>query len=724
MEDEFSLRDDLNKDINDSKNAIKSIAKPLTDKGRDSLLDGITGRAGPNAINATDLGAKAIDAIGTGAAKEAAATALTGAGTSMAAGEAVSLGGVAIAEGAAAGAAGGPVGVVVGAAAAAAINAAKAFKNLTDVSMDSEDNKSPKINMFILMAGLFIFIIVTFCGTLISKGTASVFSISQETEFQNTKYDGRNRAYAGDKYLDSRDSSLNNYCDAQPLGSAIYDYIWENSEGQEGFRETLHEAIRDDLRAMVENLEYSVPGKTWDGSRTLSCFYNNPWPYDLQISGSRTYPAIGDVLHPSSDRWSIPAYDNTYQAKYDDVNWAEVMTILSQNSTASDGPSYGIHWGDCNFKDFRSFIRSKRCRQYMYEVGITWIPIYQGTKEVKDDEGRVHYVTFNVDGAEYDSAAGCISAPSTIESDGVTCEYIGFWNRTVVKPFGLRELYALADVDPEAKHVEFWDHTNYYMLDYTERVTRIYQRDYKVTIHSTQYGRSVDEVVDALGPSYKNERSTLSPIYNDLKNNPRLIAEGKAATGRSAWYYIEKTFNKNLNEITYPPYELPDQSKSEQMSESLSRELAYYFPDGVPTSAEEMAKYLTTVEVQCLDKNGNLVTRSVTVHKLVAPSLQAAMSELASQGKVIYEIGGYAWRSMATSSNRSMHSYGLAIDVNVAENYMIKNGRVVGGNERSPGTNPYSITESDAAILKKNGWQWGGDWHSSKDYMHFSVTGY
>jgi hypothetical protein len=78
----------------------------------------------------------------------------------------------------------------------------------------------------------------------------------------------------------------------------------------------------------------------------------------------------------------------------------------------------------------------------------------------------------------------------------------------------------------------------------------------------------------------------------------------------------------------------------------------------------------------------------------------------------------------------SQHSYGWAIDVNPLENpYVGSDGKVL-----RRAAKPYLdrarqaagmihpgdvVVRSFAAI----GWGWGGDWHTIKDYMHFSLTG-
>jgi len=90
----------------------------------------------------------------------------------------------------------------------------------------------------------------------------------------------------------------------------------------------------------------------------------------------------------------------------------------------------------------------------------------------------------------------------------------------------------------------------------------------------------------------------------------------------------------------------------------------------------------------------------------------------------IKNVGGYSWRASETSE----HRWGLAIDINSNENYMIKpDGTVVAGSFWMPGSDPYSIKPDGDVVkaFKAHGFTWGGDaWSSSNDYMHFSYLGW
>ncbi len=151
------------------------------------------------------------------------------------------------------------------------------------------------------------------------------------------------------------------------------------------------------------------------------------------------------------------------------------------------------------------------------------------------------------------------------------------------------------------------------------------------------------------------------------------------------------------------------------------------FPDGIPKTEAEMQKYLVTIEVPVNTKSGGTGSKSITVHRSVAGDVKNIFSEIQTSGFVAYSIGGYSWRGAAgNSKSRSHHSYGVAIDINPRENYMIKNGQIIAGSFWKPGEDPYSITPNGPLVraFNKRGWTWGGTWKSSKDYMHFSLTGH
>ncbi|MDP3890479.1 M15 family metallopeptidase [Nocardioides sp.] len=102
---------------------------------------------------------------------------------------------------------------------------------------------------------------------------------------------------------------------------------------------------------------------------------------------------------------------------------------------------------------------------------------------------------------------------------------------------------------------------------------------------------------------------------------------------------------------------------------------------------------------------------NVRCHKVMLPQLRAALNEVQVRGladKINPNeyAGCYYPRFIANSTNLSLHSWGIALDMNVP------------GNQRG------TVGEMDrqvVAIFKKWGFAWGGDW-SWTDPMHFELA--
>jgi len=95
--------------------------------------------------------------------------------------------------------------------------------------------------------------------------------------------------------------------------------------------------------------------------------------------------------------------------------------------------------------------------------------------------------------------------------------------------------------------------------------------------------------------------------------------------------------------------------------------------------------------------------------------------------------GGFVCRPAVGRSAYSQHAYGLAVDVNPFQNPYA----------RGEGTDRVVLPELAASYLDRRrvrpgmmlrggpvvaafaavGWEWGGDWQSLRDYMHFSLSG-
>ncbi|MGQ0670816.1 MAG: M15 family metallopeptidase [Actinomycetota bacterium] len=90
---------------------------------------------------------------------------------------------------------------------------------------------------------------------------------------------------------------------------------------------------------------------------------------------------------------------------------------------------------------------------------------------------------------------------------------------------------------------------------------------------------------------------------------------------------------------------------------------------------------------------------------------------------------GFNCRLATGGSNWSQHAYGLAIDINPVQNPYVNGDVVLPARGRRfldrSLDEPGMVHEDDVVVqaFVDIGWEWGGNWTSIKDYMHFSLTG-
>jgi hypothetical protein len=119
-----------------------------------------------------------------------------------------------------------------------------------------------------------------------------------------------------------------------------------------------------------------------------------------------------------------------------------------------------------------------------------------------------------------------------------------------------------------------------------------------------------------------------------------------------------------------------------------------------------------------LPKHGAKKLRITTINGVV-DRLQAVSDELDklpnSFVKYLTPSGGtYNCRVIAGTNRKSVHSYGAAIDINVAWSDYWRNNRPVDGKYPYKNRIPWEIVE----IFEKHGFIWGGKWYHY-DTMHF-----
>jgi poly-gamma-glutamate capsule biosynthesis protein CapA/YwtB (metallophosphatase superfamily) len=93
---------------------------------------------------------------------------------------------------------------------------------------------------------------------------------------------------------------------------------------------------------------------------------------------------------------------------------------------------------------------------------------------------------------------------------------------------------------------------------------------------------------------------------------------------------------------------------------------------------------------------------------------------------------GFNCRRVADQPRWSQHAFGAAIDINPVQNPYVRSGRVdppagrpFAGIDRSrSGPFRLGVIGNEGLVVRtfaRIGWEWGGDWVSSKDYQHFAA---
>jgi hypothetical protein len=103
------------------------------------------------------------------------------------------------------------------------------------------------------------------------------------------------------------------------------------------------------------------------------------------------------------------------------------------------------------------------------------------------------------------------------------------------------------------------------------------------------------------------------------------------------------------------------------------------------------------------------------VNKRAVDAFQGFINELEESGYKIRTGGGYNLRNVTGESSLSPHAYGVSIDINPTENPYSKTptgGKLV-----------TDLPPNIAELAAKYGLEWGGNWNSLKDPMHFELAG-
>lgn len=116
--------------------------------------------------------------------------------------------------------------------------------------------------------------------------------------------------------------------------------------------------------------------------------------------------------------------------------------------------------------------------------------------------------------------------------------------------------------------------------------------------------------------------------------------------------------------------------------------------------------------------------KSLEVNKVLVDPLKKAETEIKSTGAnyPITSLSGFFWKTNANDSSKiSLHSFGLAIDINPLDN---PNGaRPSDSDPRDSNKCTHKIPDNYVKALENNGFFWGAKFKSYCDAMHFQYGG-
>jgi len=105
------------------------------------------------------------------------------------------------------------------------------------------------------------------------------------------------------------------------------------------------------------------------------------------------------------------------------------------------------------------------------------------------------------------------------------------------------------------------------------------------------------------------------------------------------------------------------------------------------------------------------LVRIVRCHRLILPFMRQAFEEIYVEGawSELGDFGGcYCWRTQRQAPTaRSRHSWGIAVDVNVAHNGFLQ---------------PPNMAPAIVSAFKRAGFAWGGEFVHRPDPMHFEFA--
>ncbi len=452
----------------------------------------------------------------------------------------------------------------------AAIKTLKATGTAMSDLLTGEDHKMGLGAIIAVPVITIIFLVYMFSFYLTTNSSGEIENY-HETEYADKAdldYSSRNKNYSSEKSL-----SALGYNGDMPYLNALEEYKSDTDEALKGaimeqatsIVDALHPSAGEKVKTFFSRLLH-LPGSEYEyvEDQTLNTFYDNPYPYSLKINSSEYY-SIGDYLKTNGFT-GVGAFKFTRNHTFpsgrfktmpedainNDLNYIEFNNVMSQ------GKAFSTY--DGTYMDYKAMFDNPDAQALTFEMTIENPdgdvgPTYYG----RHISGYQDIPLYNEDGSPQLDSEGnqettqepiWEQTPDTANPADIDfCEEKYYYYNVVVKPYGLRELYAIAEHDEKGayhltaddekpgesiyrNHPGSKDDTvkpikNNEMLDRNEMYDRIYLR-------TDAESSEIDE--DEFGPSCTKDRDRLSFLYNC--SAPTLDGSDVVTTGRSAIYYI------------------------------------------------------------------------------------------------------------------------------------------------------------------------------------------
>ena len=329
--------------------------------------------------------------------------------------------------------------------------------------------------------------------------------------------------------------------------------------------EALHPEWQTRVKRAISNFIGTILGSddvfVYDEEGTYNTLYSNPYPYSLKISDSEYY-SIGDFLKTNGvEKYDLLFFDTDSFKEIPEDNLNDDLNYIEFNNVMSQGDDYITYGG--KHQTYIEMFDDETCQSLLYEMTIenpagdvapTYYGIYYEYETVTKEDGTTETITHSIRTPDYSE-----------KDEGLLpdCPEKYYYYNIVIRPYGLRELYAIANMSEGQTYILTEDdeqpgsdvYTNhpgmedsgvepildYEMLDRNELYDRMYLR-------ADSEESEIDE--DFFGPSCDDERSELSTIYG--YSAPTIDGSNVVTTGRSANFYIplEKLITiENLDEL-------------------------------------------------------------------------------------------------------------------------------------------------------------------------------